>query len=83
MRTNCCQTLLLCAASLNNLSRVETTSVYSIMANETMMKLRNTIEMRGPGVSIFLYVSTHSHPSLTWEQYNKFFSFFSPIYRNK
>ncbi|XP_055849026.1 uncharacterized protein LOC129914018 [Episyrphus balteatus] len=55
-RTNCCPTLLLCAASLNNLSRVEMTSVYSIMSNETIIKLKDTLENRGlSGISIFLY----------------------------
>ncbi|XP_055916834.1 uncharacterized protein LOC129949414 [Eupeodes corollae] len=55
-RTNCCPTLLLCAASLNNLSRVEMTSVYSIMSNETIIKLKDTLECRGlSGISIFLY----------------------------
>lgn len=55
-RTNCCPTLLLCAASLNNLSRVEMTSVYSIMSNETIIKLKDTLQCRGlSGISIFLY----------------------------
>lgn len=53
--TICCQTLLLCAASLNNLSYLETTSIYSIMSNETIIKLKEAVEKRGPGVSIFLY----------------------------
>lgn len=55
-KTNCCPTLLLCAASLNNLSRVEMTSVYSIMSNETIIKLKDTLQCRGlTGISIFLY----------------------------
>lgn len=54
-KTICCQTLLLCAASLNNLSRLEVTSIYSIMSNESVIKLQEAVERRGPGVSIFLY----------------------------
>lgn len=54
-RTPCCQTLLLCAACLNNLSRLESTAIYSIMSNETIMKLNNACQRRGPNASIFLY----------------------------
>lgn len=55
--TTCCQTLLLCAACLNNLSRMETTSIYSLMSHGTVLKLRHACQARGPGASIFLFVS--------------------------
>ncbi|XP_055682923.1 uncharacterized protein LOC129789859 [Lutzomyia longipalpis] len=53
--TKCCQTLLLCTACLNNLSRLEATSIYSLMAHESIGKVRRAIESRGPSVSIFLH----------------------------
>ncbi|KAG4080637.1 hypothetical protein HA402_013167 [Bradysia odoriphaga] len=52
--TICCQTLLLCAACLNNLSRIETTSIYSLMSHGTVLKLKHACLARGPGASIFL-----------------------------
>lgn len=55
--TVCCQTLLLCAACLNNLSRIETTSIYSLMSHGTVLKLKHACQARGPGASIFLFVS--------------------------
>lgn len=55
VRTSCCQTLLLCAACLNNLSRLESTAIYSIMSNETIIKMKNACHRRGPNASIFLY----------------------------
>lgn len=55
--TICCQTLLLCAACLNNLSRMETTSIYSLMSHGTVLKLKHACQARGPGASIFLIVS--------------------------
>lgn len=55
--TACCQTLLLCAACLNNLSRMETTSTYSLMSHGTVHKLKYACEARGAGTSIFLFVS--------------------------
>lgn len=55
--TTCCQTLLLCAACLNNLSRMETTSIYSLMSHGTVLKLKHACQARGPGASIFLFVS--------------------------
>ncbi|XP_023036851.1 uncharacterized protein LOC6652266 [Drosophila willistoni] len=51
----CAQTLLLCAAALNNLSRMEATSHYSIMSNEGIFKLINTLEYQSEGISVFLY----------------------------
>uniref|UniRef100_A0A1B0DLS2 Protein inscuteable homologue C-terminal domain-containing protein n=1 Tax=Phlebotomus papatasi TaxID=29031 RepID=A0A1B0DLS2_PHLPP len=54
--TKCCQTLLLCTACLNNLSRLEATSIYSLMAHESIGRVRRAIESRGPAVSIFLHV---------------------------
>ncbi|XP_030369124.1 uncharacterized protein LOC115620082 [Scaptodrosophila lebanonensis] len=54
----CCpQTLLLCAAALNNLSRMEITSHYSIMSNEAIFKLIDTLEQQQdcPQASVFLY----------------------------
>ncbi|XP_037955172.1 uncharacterized protein LOC119685056 [Teleopsis dalmanni] len=53
--TSCIQTLLLCAAALNNLSRIEITSHYSIMSNEAIFKLIETVQKLDDGVSIFLY----------------------------
>ena len=55
--TECCQTLLLCTAALNNLSRMEITSHYSIMSHETIFKLITTMEERDKGITVFLYVS--------------------------
>uniref|UniRef100_A0A182QJC7 Protein inscuteable homologue C-terminal domain-containing protein n=1 Tax=Anopheles farauti TaxID=69004 RepID=A0A182QJC7_9DIPT len=54
-RTKCCQTLLLCTASLNNMTRIEPTAVYALMSQDTVGKLQTAIEQRGPGASIFLY----------------------------
>ncbi|KAL7735339.1 hypothetical protein ACLKA6_015727 [Drosophila palustris] len=56
LRPDCCaQTLLLCAAALNNLSRMEVTSHYSIMSNEAIFKLIATLEHQDNGISVFLY----------------------------
>lgn len=55
--TECPQTLLLCTAALNNLSRMEITSHYSIMSHETIFKLIDTMERRDEGITVFLYVS--------------------------
>lgn len=55
--TTCCQTLLLCAACLNNFSRMEPTSIYSFMSHDTVSKIQIATDNRGPGASIFLYVS--------------------------
>lgn len=58
LQPDCCaQTLLLCAAALNNLSRMEITSHYSIMSNEAIFKLIATLEHQSDGISVFLYVS--------------------------
>ncbi|XP_058448027.1 uncharacterized protein LOC131428254 isoform X2 [Malaya genurostris] len=54
-RTTCCQTLLLCSACLNNLTRIEATAVYSLMSHETPGKLKVAAEKRGPGASVFLF----------------------------
>ncbi|XP_050084445.1 uncharacterized protein LOC126570594 [Anopheles aquasalis] len=54
-KTTCCQTLLLCAACLNNMTRIEPTAVYSLMSQDTVSKLKAATELRGPGASIFLY----------------------------
>ncbi|KAH8355641.1 hypothetical protein KR200_001561 [Drosophila serrata] len=51
----CAQTLLLCAAALNNLSRMEATSHYSIMSNEAIFRLIDTLEHQDCGISVFLY----------------------------
>lgn len=59
LKPDCCaQTLLLCAAALNNLSRMEITSHYSIMSNEAIFKLIATLEHQSDGISVFLYVSS-------------------------
>ncbi|XP_016992935.2 protein inscuteable homolog [Drosophila takahashii] len=56
LRPECCtQTLLLCAAALNNLSRMEATSHYSIMSNEAIARLIDTLEHQDCGTSVFLY----------------------------
>lgn len=58
LQPDCCaQTLLLCAAALNNLSRMEATSHYSIMSNEAIFRLIDTLEHKICGTSVFLYVS--------------------------
>jgi len=58
LQPECCtQTLLLCAAALNNLSRMEATSHYSIMSNEAIFRLIDTLEHQSCGTSVFLYVS--------------------------
>ncbi|XP_055636683.1 uncharacterized protein LOC129775692 isoform X2 [Toxorhynchites rutilus septentrionalis] len=54
-KTTCCQTLLLCSACLNNLTRMEATAVYSLMSHETAGKLKAAAERRGPGASVFLF----------------------------
>jgi hypothetical protein len=58
--TSCCQTLLLCAACLNNLSRIEPTAIYSLMSNESILRLKAACDRRGPAASIFLFVSIFS-----------------------
>uniref|UniRef100_A0A6P4FG46 Uncharacterized protein LOC108048402 n=1 Tax=Drosophila rhopaloa TaxID=1041015 RepID=A0A6P4FG46_DRORH len=56
LQPDCCtQTLLLCAAALNNLSRMEATSHYSIMSNEAIFRLIDTLEHQSCGTSVFLY----------------------------
>ncbi|XP_034650093.1 LOW QUALITY PROTEIN: uncharacterized protein LOC117889757 [Drosophila subobscura] len=56
LQPDCCaQTLLLCAAALNNLSRMEVTSHYSIMSNEAIFRLIATLEHQSCGTSVFLY----------------------------
>ncbi|KAH8411033.1 hypothetical protein KR222_009270 [Zaprionus bogoriensis] len=56
LQPDCCaQTLLLCAAALNNLSRMEFTSHYSIMSNEAIFKLIAVLEHQSDGISVFLY----------------------------
>uniref|UniRef100_A0A182PJ01 Protein inscuteable homologue C-terminal domain-containing protein n=1 Tax=Anopheles epiroticus TaxID=199890 RepID=A0A182PJ01_9DIPT len=70
VKTNCCQTLLLCAASLNNMTRIEPTAVYSVMSQDTVDKLQLATEQRGPGASIFLYeqfTSTLYNMSANWK----------------
>ncbi|XP_017126343.2 uncharacterized protein LOC108145432 [Drosophila elegans] len=55
LQPECCtQTLLLCAAALNNLSRMEVTSHYSIMSNEAIFRLIDTLEHQSCA-SVFLY----------------------------
>ncbi|XP_065094623.1 uncharacterized protein LOC135715152 [Ochlerotatus camptorhynchus] len=54
-KTTCCQTLLLCSACLNNLTRIEATAVYSLMSHEAAGKLKAAADRRGPGASIFLF----------------------------
>lgn len=69
-KTNCCQTLLLCSASLNNMTRIEPTAVYSVMSQDAVDKLRMATEQRGPGASIFLYeqfTSTLYNMSANWK----------------
>ncbi|XP_058057406.1 uncharacterized protein LOC131208623 [Anopheles bellator] len=69
-RTTCCQTLLLCAACLNNMTRIEPTAVYSLMSQDTVSKLQTATERRGPGTSIFLYeqfTATLYNMSANWK----------------
>lgn len=79
VKTNCCQTLLLAVAALNNLSRMETNSIYSLMSNETILKLKGACEARGPGASIFLYVSFFFFRLFSPQIDNVFFS---SLFRN-
>lgn len=66
LKPDCCaQTLLLCAAALNNLSRMEITSHYSIMSNEAIFKLIATLEHQSDGISVFLYVSSEGRDEET------------------
>lgn len=58
-KTSCCQTLLLCAACLNNIVLMEATAVYSIISNESILRLKVACVQRGPGASIFLFVSSN------------------------
>lgn len=68
LQPDCCaQTLLLCAAALNNLSRMEITSHYSIMSNEAIFKLIATLEHQSDGISVFLYVSRAERDQLDYE----------------
>nr|XP_040233906.2 uncharacterized protein LOC120956483 [Anopheles coluzzii] len=70
VKTSCCQTLLLCTASLNNMTRIEPTAVYSVMSQDTVDKLQQATEQRGPGASIFLYeqfTSTLYNMSTNWK----------------
>lgn len=73
-KTSCCQTLLLCAACLNNIVLMEATAVYSIISNESILKLKVACVQRGPGASIFLFVSKVQYfinaTLLLWEQKN-------------
>lgn len=57
IRTECSQTLLLAVAALNNISKMESVALYSLMANETVLQLKYTFEANGTRNSIFLYVS--------------------------
>ncbi|XP_052870401.1 uncharacterized protein LOC128275972 [Anopheles cruzii] len=69
-KTTCCQTLLLCAACLNNMTRIEPTAVYSLMSQDTVSKLQTATERRGPGTSIFLYeqfTATLYNMSANWK----------------
>lgn len=56
-QTNCCQTLLLSIAALNNLTMVEPTAVYSMMSHNTIFALKRKMETCSTGSSIFIYVS--------------------------
>lgn len=56
----CCQTLLLAVAALSNMARMEPTAIYSLMSNDTVLRLRAASERRGPAASVFLYVSDNS-----------------------
>lgn len=60
IRTQCSQTLLLAVAALNNISKMESVALYSLMANETVLQLKSTFETKGTRNSIFLYVSSVS-----------------------
>lgn len=56
-RTTCCQTILLGSAFLNNISRIEPISIYSLMSHDCVLKLKLACDGRGPMTSIFIYVS--------------------------
>lgn len=71
-RTECCQLLLLCTACLVNLVRelelekkdddVTTRSdiVEVITKHRTVERLLDAVKRRGPNISVFLQVSSHS-----------------------
>lgn len=63
---DCPQTLLLCAAALNNISRMEIVAHYSIMAHETIVLLIGTMEK--------LKTSAVSEKILLFIQVSKIFS---------
>lgn len=55
--TSCCQTLLLSVAALKNLARMESSAIYSLMSNESVLRLKSACDARGPDASVFLIVS--------------------------
>lgn len=55
--TSCSQTLLLCAACLNNFSKIEPTAIYSLISNEAILKFKSAMLKQTSGISIFLCVS--------------------------
>lgn len=55
--TSCCQTLLLSVAALKNLARIESSAIYSLMSNESVLRLKSACDARGPNASVFLIVS--------------------------
>lgn len=56
-QTDCCQTLLLAVAALGNLARTEPAAMYSLMSNDSVLRVRAACERCGPGASVFLHVS--------------------------
>lgn len=60
-QTNCCQTLLLSIAALNNLTMVEPTAVYSMMSHNTIFAVKRKMETCNTGSSIFIFVSLLIH----------------------
>lgn len=55
--TACCQTLLLSVAALKNLARMESSAIYSLMSNESVLRLKKSCEAHDPESSVFLIVS--------------------------
>lgn len=63
--TNCCQIMLLAIASLNNLSNIEPTTIYSMMSHNTIYILKSRIESWPVEAPIFIYVSL-AQPICIW-----------------
>lgn len=83
--TECSQTLMLCVACLNNLSRKSQLTFYSLMSNQTVQRViracdyhqRRTDNSEFSESLVFLYVSLHSIGRRHFEFSNHFSTSFS------